>query len=49
MGRNFVKVRLFSHVYTTEPVVALMGLGYREGEGGRAAKNVTLRIWISFV
>ena len=48
-GRNFVKGRLSSHVYATEPVVALMGFGYRGGEGGRAEKNVILKVWISFV
>ena len=44
MGRNFVSGRFFSHVYTTESVVALVRFGYREGEGGRAAKNVTLKV-----
>ena len=34
MGRNFVKGRSSSHVYATEPVVALMEFGYREEEGG---------------
>lgn len=33
MGRDFVNGRLFSHVYTTEPVVALMELGIEEGMG----------------
>lgn len=32
MGRNFVKDRSPSRVYTTEPVVALVGFGYRKGE-----------------
>jgi len=51
MGRNFVKGRSSSHVYTTEPVVALLGVGYRKGErrGGKAAKKTTLKVWISFV
>ena len=38
MGRNFVNGRLFSHVYTTEPAVAVMGLGIEKG-GGKSCEE----------
>ena len=49
IGRDFVNGRLSSHLYATEPVVALMRFGYREGEGGKAGENVILKVWISIV
>ena len=38
MGRNFVKGRSSSRVCTTEPVVALVGLGIEKGRGRRRVK-----------